>query len=238
MTKSEFLLRLGTALAKRDMSDAGEIVLEYEQHFAFKKADGYTDEEIAFKLGDPDALAAQFAEGGVPAKSRGAKVVTVLGLAFADLLVAMLWVLLWAREIVMILFSTASLTSAACLLGNFNIHSLIPPIPYWCGALFGVSLIALAVLCAIETVYSAALDMQLTRSYLRFHKNALCSASRKPCLPPLAIFPQFAPRAGRRLKRTALYSLFVFLVFFAAGMAVSMLSAKALGFWHVWNWFV
>lgn len=40
---------------------------EYEQHFVFKLADGYSEEEIAAKLGDPTALAAQFdaaAQGG------------------------------------------------------------------------------------------------------------------------------------------------------------------------------
>lgn len=38
--------------------DAGEILEEYEQHFAFKLADGYTEQEIARNLGSPFEIAA------------------------------------------------------------------------------------------------------------------------------------------------------------------------------------
>ena len=33
---------------------------EYRQHFAFKLAEGHTEEEIAAKLGEPEAIAAQY----------------------------------------------------------------------------------------------------------------------------------------------------------------------------------
>ena len=60
-------------LHKRNVSDAADVVEEYEQHFAFKLEDGYPEEEIAAKLGDPIALAAQFGEAGTPGKSGGGK---------------------------------------------------------------------------------------------------------------------------------------------------------------------
>lgn len=53
MTKSQFLQALETELKSRRLPDAGEILEEYEQHFAFKLADGYTEQEIARKLGSP-----------------------------------------------------------------------------------------------------------------------------------------------------------------------------------------
>ena len=60
MTKNEFLSKLADELRKNNVSDADEIISEYEQHFAFKMADGFSEEEIAAKLGDPAAVAAQF----------------------------------------------------------------------------------------------------------------------------------------------------------------------------------
>lgn len=60
MNKREFLAQLERELKRNHVPDAGEILNEYAQHFAFKLADGYSEEEIAARLGDPAALAAQF----------------------------------------------------------------------------------------------------------------------------------------------------------------------------------
>lgn len=40
MTKAQFLQTMKTALKERRLPDAAEILEEYEQHFAFKLADG------------------------------------------------------------------------------------------------------------------------------------------------------------------------------------------------------
>lgn len=60
MTKNEFMTKLSNELLKRNISDAADILDEYEQHFGLKTADGYSEEEIAAKLGNPAELAAQF----------------------------------------------------------------------------------------------------------------------------------------------------------------------------------
>lgn len=65
MTRNEFVTQLTAELHKRNV--AADVVEEYQQHFAFKLADGYS-EEIAARLGDPVALAAQF--GAVEAGER------------------------------------------------------------------------------------------------------------------------------------------------------------------------
>lgn len=57
MKKNEFMTKLADELKKRGVVDADDVAAEYEQHFAFKLADGYSEEEIAAKLGDPAALA-------------------------------------------------------------------------------------------------------------------------------------------------------------------------------------
>ena len=60
MTKTEFMTQLAAELHKRNIADAADVLEEYEQHFAFKLADGYSEEEIAARLGRPAELAAQF----------------------------------------------------------------------------------------------------------------------------------------------------------------------------------
>ena len=57
MTKSDFLERLAAELKRHHVSEPDEIIDEYREHFAFKLADGYSEEEIATKLGAPGAIA-------------------------------------------------------------------------------------------------------------------------------------------------------------------------------------
>ena len=50
MTKHEFMTQFTNELHKRHIADAADVAEEYEQHFAFKMSDGYSEEEIAVKL--------------------------------------------------------------------------------------------------------------------------------------------------------------------------------------------
>lgn len=84
MTKHEFLNRFSNELNRRGVADAEDIVEEYAQHFAFKQADGYSEEEIAAKLGDPAQLAAQFEQSAAEQSVRGKKAAVVTGLCFLD----------------------------------------------------------------------------------------------------------------------------------------------------------
>lgn len=70
MTRNEFVTQLTAELHKRNV--AADVVEEYQQHFAFKLADGYSEEEIAARLGDPVALAAQFGEAEAGEKRHSA----------------------------------------------------------------------------------------------------------------------------------------------------------------------
>ena len=63
MTRNEFMTRLENELRKRNVPDPEDVTQEYEQHFAFKLADGYSEEETAAKLGSPEALAEAFLPG-------------------------------------------------------------------------------------------------------------------------------------------------------------------------------
>ena len=87
MTKNEYLTSLKSELKKNGVADAAEILFEYEQHFAYKTADGYSEQEIAARLGAPDALAKQFAADSTEGKTGGKKAVVMVGLGLVDLFV-------------------------------------------------------------------------------------------------------------------------------------------------------
>ena len=237
MTRNEFLQMLSDELKKRKIADADDIVSEYEQHFAFKMADGFSEEEIAAKLGNPAALAAQFENVGQDKKPMGSRAIAAAGLFFADLFAVMFLILLIGWEIVMAAFSACCAAVAASLFAGVSPWSLIPPMPYGCGFIFGLSLAGLSVLSAVGCVYFAAFIRQLMRAYGRFHHNTMAAASGNAVLPSLSVHPRLNARTNRRLRAVALFSLTVFAAFIVLGMIVSMIVSGALAFWHAWGWF-
>lgn len=238
MNKAEFLNELKKTLASNKIEDIDEILSEYEQHFAFKLADGYSEEEIAVKLGDPKALANQFVpDASKSGKSKGSRAVTAMGLGFADIIAVPLFIVLFAWNIVMGAASVASLTTGVCLITNSNIHALIPNMPYYCAFVFAVLMFALAVLFAVVTLYCYLYFKQLFHAYFRWHKNTFAAASGKPVYPPLPIHPPLKGAALRRIRNITLIALLVLAVGFITAYIISAFSAGALEFWHKWGWF-
>lgn len=68
MTKHEWMSQFETERHKRIGTDADEVAEEYGQLFAFKPADGYSEEELVAKPGFPVELAAQLKPTSRPAK--------------------------------------------------------------------------------------------------------------------------------------------------------------------------
>lgn len=233
MTKIEFMTQLRHELNKRKLADAAEIVEEYEQHFVFKLADGYSEEEIAAKLGNPAQLAAQFGTVSDDKVHTGRRVPVAIGLGVADLFAGIFFVFLIGWALVMAAFCIACGAASVCLFGGLNPFGILPPIPYWCGAVYAVCLAALAVLTACGCGYYAAFVRQLFRSFGRFQHNAWAVAGGGAVLPEVPI----APKAKRRLRTVALISLAIFAPCFVLGWVASALSAGAIEFWHAWGWF-
>jgi len=238
MTKNEFMNRLKSELNKRNVSDFADIIEEYEQHFNYKMADGYSEEEIAAKLGDPIALAAQFGESDTPEQKSGNKPFVIAGLCVLDLFAAMFYILLAAWEIVMAAAGIAFAGVSVCLLFNTNVANLIPSMPYPCAALLGIALLALSALAGVGCVYYFGFLRQLFRAFCRFQHNAIANASGTATLPALAVNPQFSAKLNRRLRSSALISLAVFAAFFILGYIVCTITAGSFEFWHVWGWFM
>lgn len=238
MKKHEFMTRLANELHKRNVEDAADVLEEYEQHFAFKLADGYSEEEIAAKLGVPEELAAQF-ESAPQTGAKHSSVLTWLWLVWADLFFGIFAALLLAFGAVQAACVLSFGLTGVCLLGNLGRLPFVslPPMPYWCGAILGLSLLALCVLAVVGCVWYFAFCRQLFRSYGRFHQNTLAQSRGGAVLPALPIVPQFAPKKKRRLRAAALVSLLLFAVCFVLGYAACTLSAGSFQFWHVWGWF-
>lgn len=238
MTKHEYLSQLLKELKKNRVPDAEEIIIEYEQHFAFKLADGFTEEAVAAKLGDPSLLALQFEENSDRKIPSGRKTIILAGLITADVFSSMFFILLAAWGLILGIFSVSIAVIGICLLLGLNLYSLIPPIPYWCGAVFAISFLALAILSGIGGVYFTAFLRQMIKAYGRFHSNILAGISGKAVLPSLAIHPKLGAKKNRRLRTAALLALAVFAVCFVAGILVSVISSGQFQFWHAWSWFV
>lgn len=241
MKKLEYMDRLAAELKKRNVADADDILEEYEQHFACKLADGYSEEEIAAKLGAPETLAEQFGEveGEQAGSGRRSAALTWLWLVWADLFFGIFAVLLAAFGVVLAACVVSFGVTGVCLIGDLGRLPIVslPAMPYWCGAILGLSMLALCALSVTGCAWFFAFMRQLFRAYGRFHRNALAPCRGAAVLPSLPMAPQLAPKARRRLRTAALVSLVLFAMCFVLTYVVCSLSAGSLEFWHTWGWF-
>ncbi|HHX29941.1 MAG TPA: DUF1700 domain-containing protein [Clostridiaceae bacterium] len=238
MTKNEFLAALAAELKKRQIPDADDIVSEYEQHFVFKIEDGFPEGEIAAKLGDPEQIAGQYEPEG-PGKDQAGMRWLAVGM-FAVLAIPAImffWVLI-VMGLVLLVAALGFAVLSVCLIGGLNIDSLIPTMPYWIGAVWGLSAAFLAVLLAAGCIYWTAFIFQLARACRRFRQNSMASISGGASLPSLSIYPRFSGKVRRGLRLAVLLSLVLFAVTASLGFIAAALSAGSFQFWHAWDWFV
>lgn len=192
MNKREFLAQLERELKRNHVPDAGEILNEYAQHFAFKLADGYPEEEIAARLGDPAALAAQFDGPSAPSKA-GNKLLAAFGLCFVDLLAVCLFLTLLAWSLAMGAAALGCGAVGVWLLFGGNPGGFMP-MPGGCGAAFGLSAVALALLWGVGCVYFYRFLGQLCRPTDAFTTMPwLPPAANRSC-PPCPCIPSFPLR--------------------------------------------
>ena len=238
MDKNTWIKELAGYLKAQNVDDIDEIIAEYDEHFTRKAADGYTEEEIAVKLGDAKDIAAQFA--AVKQKPAGNKkavrALLGIGLGFADLFVGTFFIVLISWVVALGITAIGFALAGVALILNPILPDIIavPTMPYAGAVILAISVMAFAVLLAVVTQYSWALTAQMGRAYKRWHKNTLSDAK----YPPLDVHPTLRDKTRRRLRTVSLFALVVFGVTFVIGYIVLAASAGALGFWHVWNWFV
>ena len=236
MNKTEFINILTNTLVERRVQDIDEIVAEYEQHFSIKMADGYSEGEIADRLGDPKALGEQFDPETSETRTSN-KAIVVIGLVFVDTVVAMLFALLFTWVIVMGVAAAAFAVAGVGLVSGLDVSTFVPYMPDLFRFMLAAMLLALAVLTAVGVVYFWLFIRQLFRSFSRWHRNRLAAASGEALLPGIPAYPQIPRVRNRIMRRIGLVALIVVVVTFQAGYMVAALTAGALEFWHVWGWF-
>ena len=139
MTKNEFMEKLAKELKARGVADAADIEEEYEQHFAFKLADGYSEEEIAAKLGDPAKLAAQITAESAPAGRSGKKAAVVTGFVFLDIVTVLGFIALAAFALVLAAAAIGFAAVGVGLITKTSLYGVIPAMPYGSALILGVA---------------------------------------------------------------------------------------------------
>ena len=235
MTKQEYLNELRNELGKNGVEDAEDILTEYEQHFLFKLTDGFTEEEIAAKLGTPGTIAAQFA--GIPSekKQKGGKRkgLLVLWLTVIGAFELMLYGAFLAFIAGVFCGSLVPVALGVELIAGVNFMNILPPMPYGGALVFGIALISLGVLLFLFALYCFAYLRQMIRASLRWRKNLM----RGEALPLLPMSPQFSTKTRRALRSVFLWSLMIFGITFVIGFAILVLYTQSWGFWHALGWF-
>lgn len=235
MNKQIFMEELKKGLAARGVADVEDIVSDYEEHFARKLADGYREEETAKKLGDPRALALEYAaEGETPA--RHANFPAALGVCALDLVVALLFAVGFAWVAGIGAGALAVAFIGICLIAApvFPAGTLvIPYMPYIPGAMLGAALLALSVIFGVLAAYSCLLAKKSAAKYFRWQRSVV--TGRKT--PPYAVFPLAQGRGRRALRRVTLVSLLLFAAMVTLACVIMASLAGNVEFWHAWGWF-
>ena len=63
MNKKQYMDALEKALRQNNVADVEDVLADYQAHFTRKALDGYTEEDIAHRLGNPEEIAADFLPG-------------------------------------------------------------------------------------------------------------------------------------------------------------------------------
>ncbi len=234
MTKQDYLNELNNQLNKNNVPDVDEITAEYEQHFLFKLADGFTEDEIAQKLGAPENIAAQFAQvRGDTKPKKGKKVFLVLWLTIIGIFEVMLYVAFLWFIVAMFCASLVPAILGVELIAGMNVMNILPPMPYGAAVIFGIMLLSLCILLVVAALYCLAYLRQMVRASLRWRKNML----NDEALPPLPFNPQFSPKAKRAIRAVFLWALLIFGITFVSGFAILVVYTQSWGFWHALGWF-
>jgi hypothetical protein len=219
MKRAEFIEKLSKKLRDFNVEDMEEIVAEYEEHFALKLADGYSEEEIAARLGAPESLARQFAAGSGEKRPKGAKALALALLAFIGF-----------NHRLFFGASVCRVRSAGRLCGGVGSRGALPavrlqPIPasaahalpvrgdiggfrYIPGGFGGYGSGLLPAVLAAASESLRALPLQ--PACLRFRQGRAASGG---------FASRLGARLNRRLRSVALVSLTVFAISFAAGFS-------------------
>jgi uncharacterized membrane protein len=189
MTRTIFLSRLRQGLAGLQPSEIGEMVADYDTHFAEGLAAGRTEEDIAQALGDPDRLARELrAEAGLKRwqqrRSAGnfiGALFALLGLATVDLifllpLLSFVILMLFVFAVVLLALTFAGIVVVASLLSFGSVTDLTGAVAR---ALTGIGLVAGGIGGGAMLVLMLDGLVRLLGRYARLHYRLLNSTEQR-----------------------------------------------------------
>lgn len=144
--------------------------------------DGYSEEEIAAKLGDPAKLAAQFGAESAPTGKGGKKAAVVTGFVFLDIVTVLGFIALAAFALVLAAAAIGFAAVGVSLVTKASLYGVIPAMPYGSAVILGIASLALAVLTGIGCAWYTAFVRQSVRAFCRFQSNAIADAEGKAVL--------------------------------------------------------
>ena len=237
MKQTEFIKLLAKTLNENKVIDIEEIVEEYNDHYEYKLLDGYTEDEISKKLGNPTDLASQYETSDITQSESSHKVLIYTGLLFGDIFMAMFYIILISWIIVSSAFSVVNFAIFGTLFIGVIPFSWFPVIPYWCGAILSISLLSLGVFMIVVTYYSYLYLKQVFKSYKRFHNNSINQVCHRPTLPSISSTPILNKKTSRLVRKVIQLSLTTFAVSFILGYVVCSITSGNIEFWHAFGWF-
>lgn len=237
MKQMEFIKILTKSLKENSVSDVNEIIEDYNDHFEYKLLDGYTEEEISRKLGDPQELATQY-ESDYVATVQTNKVITYFGLSVTDFFAAIFIIILCGWIIVSFATSLVSLAIFGTLFTGITPFSWFPTMPYWCGAIISIWFLSFFVLMLVVTYYSYLYLRQLIKALSRFNKNSINQAQGNPILPSVGTTPILNKKTSRVIRKTIQLSLSAFAISLILGFLVCWIVSGNIEFWHAFGWFM
>jgi len=233
MKQSEFMNIFTDELKKHKVAEIEEIISDFEDHFTYKLEEGYSEEEIVKKIGDPIHLAEDYITHDHPDTKSG-NAVKWIGMVALDIFVVPMYLTLWLSVLVLPIFALTLLVLGFLLITSLNIAGLVPSMPYISSLLIGVSVLSLALSSGVGSIYVYQYVKQWTKVYMKWHKNV----TQNTFSPSMSKHPKLAKRLQSKLKLINMIAILVCLSVFIVGFAVSAILAGSWGFWHVWGWFV
>ncbi len=186
MNRAHFMAQLRDGLSGLHHTDIGDIVTDYERHFADGAADGRSEDEVAAALGDPSRLARELrAEVGFKRWEQNRNAGNFLGVVLALLgLAAIDLVLLLPLCILAALFFGLSVGCLGLIVGGsyllFNIlpfgwsHAMSNPLAQ---LMIGIGLISGAIGLGALLLWLTELIAKLLIRYARLHFRLFDSAN-------------------------------------------------------------
>lgn len=230
MTREAYLNELTQLLKRQNTPDIDDIVAEYDAHFTYKTADGFTEEEVADKLGSPEQIAEQYLQAQTGSRRMGRGVLK-FGFGLLDFVLALLFTVLYGWVIALGAFAAASAAAGLGLMfqaGGLPAAPAVRSHPAWAGA--HCARRARRHCDRVQSPVCGTMGKGVSAFPEKLHQR------RAP--PGPGFHPAIPPRRRRRLRNTAIVSLTAFGVLFVASFIALCVYTGSFEFWHALRWFV